>query len=51
MCIQLQSGENTEAYPLSHSPDRQDACSIKVLIKLARLNKLIVLNILLHLLP
>lgn len=39
-----------DAYPLSHSSDRQDACPIEVLVELARFNKLIILDILLHLL-
>lgn len=40
-----------DAYPLCHSSDRQDACPVEVLIKLAGLNKFIILNIFLHLLP
>lgn len=38
-------------YPLSHCSDRQDAGPIEVLVELARLNELIILNVLLHLLP
>lgn len=37
------------AYPLSHSSDRQDARPVEVLVELAGFNKLIILNIFLHL--
>lgn len=41
----------TQAYPLSHSSDRQDARPVQVLIELASLNEFIILNVFLHLLP
>lgn len=51
LVTQTYRGTSVNAYPLSHSSDRQDACPIEVLIELASLNEFIILNVFLHLLP